>query len=284
MNYKNYHLTIGNDSNSYTFVYELEQHHPAQTWANLMESTTVDALKKGYNPWMGSMGSTSPEKRTAAVSRLIALISSLNQWVPEKIETQWDENDPQHCLNKLHVHFPEIVRVEKDPERLRQISEYNDVIHILEHLYKNQQHESLMLVVLPNFGRSVPINDDDYALFDPSVKFGEMVLHYPLVGREAFAMLKGNDYDCPVEQIRPQNIISPYHHLRFFDDPADTEMYRKRFKDFYERSTIKQKYKIDDPKLAFGFIKLGKLVSILDRSEILNIVRSCNKIISWKIT
>jgi len=172
MTYKNYHLTIGNDSNSYTFVYELEQHHPAQIWANLMESTTVDALKKGYNPWMGSVGSTSPEKRTATVSRLVTLISSLNQWVPKKIETQWDNNDPQHCLNKLHVHFPEIVCVEKDPERLRQISEYNDVIHILEHLYKNQQHESLMLVVLPNFDKSVPINDDDYELFDPSVKFG----------------------------------------------------------------------------------------------------------------
>lgn len=280
MTYKQYHLTLGNSSSSYTLVYELEQHTPAQEWARLMKSTSVDSLRQSFNPWVGSV---SADKRIDASIKLNSLIESLNQWIPNKITNRWESGDFQNSLNKLHIHFPELENTETDPIRLAQLSEYNDTIHVLEHIYRNQDAERLMIVILPSMVSTVPIDDDDYLLFDPNVKFGEMVLHYPLVGRNVFELLKAKDYTCPVEQIRPQNIISPYHHLRFFDDPTSTELYHKQFKIFYDKSTIKEKYKIDDPNLAFGFIKLGRLTSTLTRDEILNIVKSCNKIISWEI-
>lgn len=278
--FKQYHLTIGNSSSSYTLVYELEQHRPAQEWARLMLYLDASMLRENFNPWAGS---TSNEKRTATTKRLIELIESLNQWIPNKIETQWDVSDFQNTLNKLHIHFPELEQSEKDPVRLSQLTEYNDTIHLLEHLYRNTDSERLMLMILPSMIESVPLKDDEYTLFNPNVKFGEMVLHYPLVGRNVFELLRAKDYNCPVDQIRPQNIITAYHHLRFFNDPTDDVSYRASFARFYDKSTIKEKYNIDDPKLAFGFIKIGRLVSDLSNEEILKIVMSCDRIISWEI-
>lgn len=278
MTFKQYHLTLGNSSSSYTLVYELEQHTPAQEWAKMMKSTVIDPARQ--NPWVESEYF---EKRLTTANRLNELIQLLNQWIPNKIEAVWDVNDFQNSLNKLHIHFPELEKSEKDPVRLSQLSEYNDIIHLLEHLYRNGSANRLMLVISPKINEVVNINDEDFLLFNPSVKFGEMVLHYPLVGRNAFELLQAKDYTCPIEQIKPQNIITPFHHLRFFNDPTDAGTYREQFKHFYSQSTIKEKYSIDDPKIAFGFIKLGKLVTSLGREQILKIVRSYNTIDSWKI-
>ena len=278
MTYKQYHLTLGNGSSSYTLVYELEQHTPAQEWARLMKSTEIDPQRQ--SPWIES---SYFKKRLDTVDSLNKLIDSLNQWMPDKIETKWDANDFQNSLNKLHIHFPELEKSEKDPARLSQLSEYNDTIHVLEHMYRNGSAEKLMLVISPKITEVVNIKDEDFSLFNPSVKFGEIVLHYPLVGRNAYELFHAKDYNCPIEQIKPQNIITPFHHLRFFNDPIDVNTYRQIFNDFYHKSTIKEKYSIDDPKIAFGFIKLGKLVTSLGREQIIKTVKSFNTIVSWEI-
>lgn len=282
MVYKNYTLTIGNSTESYSLVYELNHHRPTQEWARLMLSVTPDELRQGFNPWVGLLSTN--EHIHNRVSRFNQLIVELNEWIPNRIDDIFNQNDYQNCLNKLHIHFPELEATETDLDRLRQLSEYNDIIHELEHIFREKNNERLMIVLCPRMNETVPLNDEDYNLFDPNVKFGEMVLHYPHVGRNCFELLKAGDINCPIDQFKPQSMISPYHHLRFFDDMCDTVTYNKKFSEFYSRSSIKQVIDIDDPKKAFGFIKLGKLKTTLPHSEILNIIRSCNRIISWKIT
>jgi hypothetical protein len=284
MSYKNYFLTIGNDSDSYTLTYELESHFPAQAWAEMMQTATVETLNKKSNPksnpWFGIKNY---EDLKIKVKRINELIDVMNTWLPEKITSKFDESDYHKSCVKLHVHFPDIEQNEKDPEKLNQLYEFNWAIHLIQSYVDSMIDEKMMLIICPEFTKNVLINDDDYGLFKPSVPFGGLVLHYPLVGQNAFSALKFNDYDCPPDQINPQNIITTYHHLRFFDDPLDNEMYKQRFKEFYDKSTIKQRYNIDDPKLAFGFIKIGQLVTELSKDDVKNIVRSCNKIVSWKI-
>lgn len=281
MNYTYYNLKIGNGTDFYTLKYKLNQNRPAQEWARLMKNVRPSSLRSGLNPWQGL--SHDNEYISKKITRFNELIFLLNQWIPKKIDSVFIENDYQNCLNRLHIHFPELEQKEKDKIRLSQLSEFNDAIHELEYLFKCRGSEKIMLLLCPEIIETVTLSDEDYLLFDPNVMFGDMVLHYPHVGRNCYELVRANDFNCPIDQFKPQSVISVNHHLRFFDDPNDTKQYRIKLLNFYNKSSIKQVIDIDDPKLAFGFIKIGKLDLTYSRDEIMNIVRKCNKIISWDI-
>lgn len=283
--FSSYSIFIGNEHETFSLLYELERHRPAQEWARLMNLLTVDSLRLNFNPWHG-LSRTSIEK----VNRLNALIDLLNEWLPpdEKIPGHWDEKDPQNSLNRLHIHFPEHQKNEINSDRSLQLQEYNDTIHGLEDIIRLSatSKEYVWLLVLPDKGEKVALDDDDYKYFQPQRVFGELCLHYSHIGRHPLELLKARDFNCPIEQIVPQRLISPYHSLRFHDD-ATNEQYHTWFSRFYEKSMIKQMHDLGDPKMAFGFISMGKLISIngkvLNRNEILSVIKSTNKILGWKV-
>jgi len=114
-----------------------------------------------------------------------------------------------------------------------------------------------------------------------------LCLHYPHVGRHPLELLKSRDIVCPVDQIVTQKLITPYHSLRFSKDPYSEQQYNSAFDKFYKISKINQIVDRNDPKLAFGYIPIGKLISVNDslvtKEVITDIVRNTNKILSWKI-
>ena len=278
--FKNYKVTLGNNSNSYQFEYELEQHRPAQEWANLMQSVTVDSLRLGLNPWQGLKKST-----VETVNRLTELIELINEWLPESdcVLNCWDDADPTNSLNKLHVHFPHIEKNETDRTRLSQLTEYNDTIHCLEDIIRGGG----WLLILPDRNTEVSLIDDDFRHFHPHRFFGELCLHYPHIGKHPLELLKSKDFNCPVDQIFTQKLITSYHSLRFHED-ATTEQYMQRLNEFYKISTLNQAYSINDPKLAFGYITLGKLTTVngksLPKEEVLAVVKNTDTILTWDIS
>ncbi len=278
--YQYYDITL-QGTDTVTLTYKLEQHRPAQVWAGIINTAEVDRLRPTLNPWRDFDKSI----LTSKIHYLLELVLKLNEWLPDdnKIKEKWDHTNHQLSVNKFHIHFPEQEKTETDPERKSQLSEYNDLIHEIEILALGQNKKQIPhLLICPDGYDLIQLQDDDYKLFRARRVFGELCLHYCHVGRHPFELYAANDIDCPIEQIVPQTIISAFHTCRFYTDELLEHYHKPKFREFYERSTLKNVMAFNDPKMAFGYITLGKLVTTESETEILERVKNCNKVISWK--
>ena len=278
--YKYYELVL-QGTDEVTLIYELESHRPAQVWADLISKKNPKDLRPSLNPWQNFYKDTVDEK----IDALETLIDQLNSWLPHEnqIKQKWDKNDNQSSVNRLHVHFPEQEKNETDLVRREQLTRYNDSIHELEGLTHRSEEKRPRLLLCTDGGDRVPLEKDDFELFDSSVKFGNLKLHYPHVGRHPFELYAAGDTTCPVDQILPQYEISPYHTLRFYDNQYLHHWHRGRFKSFYDRSTLKQKIAFNDPRMAFGYINLGNLVDHTCKNKLVEKISNCNTIKRWMV-
>jgi hypothetical protein len=276
INYYTIHLK--NDIKQYQFVYELERHTPAQLWADMMMTLDVSKLRAGLDPWRGRS-----QDLSSMTDELTNLIAELNLWIPNKITASWDSTNPKDSLNQLHIHFPDLEKIyKKDLIKRGQLARYNDLIHGIEQAYHAtvSGKDSLRLLLCPVSPRA-PIMNEDYQLFSPEIHWGDLLLHYPHVGRHPLELCLNNDRACPQDQIVPQHEISAFHTLRFHDQGL------RNFQDFYHNSKLAWPYALDDPKLAVGYIRLGKLISVdhntVDRDTVNSIVNSCSSVAAWTI-
>lgn len=266
--------------NGYKLTYKIEQHRPAQVWAGLMLNASVSKLRTTLNPWRDFDKSILPYK----IKHLETLATLINEWLPYKIVDKWDHNNHQASVNKFHIHFPEQEKNETNPLRRSQLSEYNDLIHEIEILaLGNNQKQIPHLLICPDGYETVPLLDDDYKLFNPQRRFGELCLHYCHVGRHPFELFAAWDTTCPIDQIVPQTLISTFHTCRFYNDIFLPHWHKPRFREFYNQSTLKQVIEFNDPKMAFGYIPIGQLITSDSEEIVLNKVKECNKIIEWKV-
>jgi hypothetical protein len=282
--YTNYTIALSGDIESCILTYTIQEHEAAQVWASLMKQVDVSSLRDTLNPWQNFNIAGLPQK----IDRLEILIDELNSWLPEdkNIRKKWNHADHQESVNRLHVHFPEQEKSETDKDRLRQLSEYNDLIHEIEGLTRRPNQPSPYLLICPDGLQDITLND--YSRFKAQRYFGELCLHYCHVGRHPFELYSARDISCPIEQIIPQHAINTYHTLRFHDDDYLEHWYKPNFRRFYELSTLKQKIQFDDPKMAFGYIPLGTLEKVNDSVDftkelVYTLVSNCNKIDHWEI-
>lgn len=241
-----------------------------------MRQVSVTDLRPSLDPWHG-LGNYKEKAK-----ELNLIIDQLNTWIPHTIPGYFDVNNPELSLNQLHVHFPEQQNVETDPVKLKQLTVYNDLIHQID-LGIRSKGKNLFLLLCPNSNLFETIQDEDYKLFQPYWIFGDLMLHYPHVGRHPYEIFTTNDIDCPPDQIVCQSKISTFHTLRF----SSAYLTKDNFKNFYYESGIKWPYDFDNKKLSFGYIKLGQLATvndeILDKESIIEIVKSSSKITNWNI-
>jgi hypothetical protein len=137
-----------------------------------------------------------------------------------------------------------------------------------------------------NRKKSVLLNDNDYQYFSTNRYFGCLRMGYFHIGRHPWELCCANDINVPTDQILCQTVIGPIHYLDF-SSGGSIEWQKTRFKEFYYSSGINWPYAFDDPKLAVGYIHMGELKLIngltMPKDEIYSIVKSCNKIVNWKI-
>ena len=274
--FKYYHIILANNKEKFTFTYEIFAHRPAQIWAAITSQVKATDLRPNLNLWRGIN-----KNYQDLLSELKIVTDEINLWSDNKMEINSSMN-MQAVLNKLHIHFPDSKAI-NDPEKKQQLTKFNDLIHELEQLYTNkifQQEFFYILLCADNFAM-YDLESKDYQYFDPTIKFGDLTLHYCHVGRHPYEVFIRNDKDCPKEHILPQTKISCFHTLRFFDNRFDST----KWKTFYTDSQIMWPYKIDDPRLALGYIKLGKLLYIngqqQSRNHINYIARSCHSVCDW---
>lgn len=263
-------------------TYKLYSHGPAQTWAKLIKNCNVEQLRKSLNP-IRAINNIEDK-----INELIQLIEKMNMWIPTKIITFSNDDTIANNLNRLHIHFPELEKSETDTSRLEQLSAYNDLIHELETLNgaKNSNKNLSYILLCPDIHNELNelISIEDFKYFTPNRNIGDLLLHYSHVGRHPLELYLNNDVNCPANQILPQYEISPFHTLRFSKFTVD----QTKFTNFYYTSKLKWPYKIEDPRLAVGYIPVGTLIKIND-VEVENnamcqeLVMPDTTIIGWKI-
>lgn len=282
--FKKYNIVLASGDDKTTLTYTLSDSPIAQTWAGMMSKVRPRDIRPYSTPWRGVFKDWDEK-----ISELNDVIDQLNSWIPEKIEGKWDNADKNESLNRLHIHFPELEKTETDPDKKLQLSRYNDLIHEIQILLEvnTTEKEQLQLVICPEGTKAdiapVPIPDDRYWEFTHNFSFGDLVLHYCHVGRHPYEIFTRNDTNVPEDQIIPQSMIYTYHSLRFFDSKFN----RGYFQQFYLNSKIKWPYKLTDPKLAFGYVPMGKLSLVngerWDREATYQLVKTANEILSWNV-
>jgi hypothetical protein len=267
------------------FTYELDDHRVARVWADLMKPLSVTSLQQGADPWHGRISSL--DKR---VNEFNFLIDAINLWIPNKIPGHFDATDPQASLNRLHVHFPEQHYVETDLGHLDQLRRYNSLLHQIEKIYRSIEtiktpgaDEKITILAAQAQPTCVPLEPEDYKLFTTNFRFGDLMLHYPHVGRHPFEILTSKDTDCPQEQILCQTDISASHTMWFYHSYVSPG----EFKEFYTNSKITWPYSVDNPQLAVGYIRLGRLIEVNYEPpfhhKTLELVKQATKITNWQI-
>lgn len=258
------------------FTYSLLNIRPAKVWADLISQTRVDSLRGSLDPWHGVTKGLYEK-----ISRFNYIIDRLNTWMPVPIPGYFNETNPTESLNRLHIHFPEHEQNETDVTRLQELYEYNDLIHQID-LGLRSNNSKLFVLVCPHIDSYVKLELNDYQYFTSDFSVGDLLIHYAHIGRHPMEIFGARDINCPSDQIICQSRISPSHSLRFYNSSVNKENFSK----FYYGSRLQWPYQLKDPRLAFGYIKIGNLVSINDSTNVENsidIVKQCSKITNWAI-
>jgi len=267
-----------NFTNNISMIYDLVDEDIAHQWANLITQRNSSELCN-INHYTGY---GSEELINQRIQRLYELADLINEYDDTRvIKQEINRNTWKVALHIMHVHFPEM---KNDPNYQKAwpfLTEYNDIIHWLESILLNVWDKgtgsSLFRVTL-DFNKSVfefyDIPESAYKLFTPITAFGDLSLHYTHVGKNALELFTVNDFECPPEQFIPQRKFNASCRLYFRDNIFSTDelktQYLQNWKQFYnKRGEEFWKLGIDDPKLAFGYCKIGSMSKlIIDGKEI----------------
>lgn len=298
---------VVNFSNNITVIYDLLNEDIVTSWTNLIKIKTVNDFCK-INHYIGY---ANEEVINNYIQRLYEIADIINLHVPDRvIKKEINKATWKKALQEMHVHFPELKQDENYKDIWNYLSEYNDIIHWLESILLNVWNnstltESSLFRITLDFNKTtdtfVSISEDSYKLFDPYINFGDLCLHYTHVGKHAQELFIVNDLTCPPDQFVPQVTFSASCRMLFTDNFHNTDTKKKllqyRWNKFYnDRGGYDfWGYHIDDPKLAFGYLKIGNLTRIIENNiDIpipIHIQELCDfrkklvktKIINWKI-
>ncbi len=262
--YNNYWVRL---DNGVELTYQLESHSVAQRWAHKIASIDSSYIHPSYNAMRGMGG----RSLTALLLELDSLINSLNQWIPDPIVDRVDITQLNASLNRLHIHFPELEASESDSLRLAQLYRYNNIIHEIQYTIKPSPY----ILMCYSHVDHEPLLESDYSLFRSSWTAGSLLLHYAQVGRHPLELMLSRDLECPQDQIRPQTLLSSSHTMRFFSCPVRSA----DFAGFYSTSGYLWPYAVEDPRLAVGYIPLGKIMGAVPMDRL----RQARAVVDFKV-
>lgn len=256
-----------NFTDDITLTYDLVNEEVVDGWAEMLKTRTIN----DFCPINHYVGYVTDDQLQSRIQRLYELADAINLHASERvIKVEITKDNYQSAINTMHVHFPELVNDANYSHIWPQLSEYNDLIHWIESTVKacwrtnTSISESGLFRITLDFNKSYTafreFPESAYKLFDPHSVFGELKLHYTHVGRHAQELYVGRDMVCPKDQFVPQRLYSASVRMHFTDDfyvnPLSWKsFYEQRGKDFWEMD-------IDDPRMAFGYAKIGKLSKI----------------------
>lgn len=253
-------------TNDITLTYRLVNSEITDMWCDLIQNHTTNDLCKTNH----YVGYASQQTIQSKIDRLLYLADLINEHAPDRVIKQDITGDNwKQALHVMHVHFPDLKNDDSYKHIWNELSEYNDIIHWLESTLALSDSGNFRITL--DFNKSnttfLDIPDSGYELFTPYTNFGYLLLHYTHVGKHAHELFSVKDMTCPPEQFVPQRTFSASVRMYFTDNFHDTiekqQLYNNRWKAFYlARGKDFWKYELDDPKLGFGYMKIGELVNM----------------------
>lgn len=292
---------IVNFSDGITLTYNLIDHDIVQSWSTLISKHTILDLCPNNH----YLGYASKELAQQKIDRVVYLADLINERVPNRVIKQpLSLTQYRKALAVMHVHFPDLKNNIAYQDIWDILTEYNDIIHWLESSLPQLGKSSYFRITL-DFNKSntdfLPIPESAYELFTYECSFGDLMLHYTHVGKNASEIFITRDFVCPPEQFVPQRTFSASTRMHFFNYFYDTQLQKDalqlNWKRFYNERGGKDfwGYDVDDPKIAFGFMKIGSIDSITISNETYALPKSLTElndfrdmlvnahIIDWKI-
>jgi hypothetical protein len=292
-----------NFTDGISITYKLIDDTVTTQWAELISAQTIDNVC----PINHYIGYASEQLITYRINRLYELADLINLDVPDRvIKHDINQDNWRVNLHLMHIHFPDLKNDVKYSHLWNYLTEYNDIIHWLESVLiniwgqsKHQSRSSTFRVTL-DFNKStevrVPIPENSFTMFYPLLNFGDLLLHYTHVGKNAHEMFIMKDYSCPKDQFIPQRDFNASVRMYFLDNftpPENADMLYNAWQQFYNDKGGYDYwgYEINNPKIAFGYLKIGEIESISNMSvpktlEELNEFRDRlvkTKVIDWEI-
>jgi hypothetical protein len=269
-------------------TYNLVNEEIVDSWVNLIQNHTInDCCHTNHY-----VGYSSEELIQQRIDRLYSLADIINSHAPDRVIKQTLTMDSwEQSLHTMHVHFPDLKNNEEYRHIWNELSEYNDIIHWLESTLRIKGSNNFRITLDLNKATTtfLPIPESAYKLFTPFSNFGYLCLHYTHVGKHAQELFAVNDYVCPPDQFIPQRLFSASVRMLFTDNYHDTkqkqDMLLNRWRLFYHNRGIDfWGYDISDPKIAFGYMKIGKLSSITIGNSIVPIPDTINELNDFRKT
>jgi hypothetical protein len=267
---------VVNFSNEITLIYDIVDADISMSWSELISSSTVNNCCK-INHYVGY---ASESLITERIQQLYYLSDIINRRAPDRvIKQEITRSTWSQALQVMHVHFPDLKNDISYQDIWHILSEYNDIIHWLESILLNvwgnipyTTNSSLFRVTL-DFNKStntfLPIPIDAYTLCEPAAQFGDLLLHYTHVGKHAQELFSVNDLVCPESQFVPQTLFNASCRMLFTDYFYDTVQKKENLKQRWEQFYIERggyefwKYEVNDPRIQFGYLKIGSLTQIV---------------------
>jgi hypothetical protein len=262
------------------FTYELDDHRVARVWADLMRNMVVTDLYKGADPWHGKSDDLSRR-----VDEFNFLVDAINTWAQEKI-LRFDVNNSVESLRRLQVSKDQYIYQQLSSDQSQQLRYFGYLINQIERALSMQTtgKESISIQVTPHYPTMIALENDDYKLFRKKFAFGDLLLHYPHMGKSPYELASKKENNCTAHQIVCQHAVSQGHVMRF----SPSLMTDAEFAEFYTASGIEWPYQLNDPRLAVGYIRLGRLIEVnygyaYNKIKTTGIVKASKQITNWQI-
>lgn len=287
---------ILNFEDSLSLIYQLNDCPVNDHWISLIQKRNISEVCPNNH----LSGITDEKLVQDKINRFYQLIDIINVYSPKKIiKIQITDENWKYAFEKMHIHFPELKNNSNYLEIYGYLTEYNDLIHWLESNFLSQNLYNSMCRITLDFNKSVyefyDLPDKSYQYCEPFITFGDLVLHYTHVGRHAYEQFIVNDIVCPKDQFVPQRTYNASVRLSFNDlckiKYQSKDKMLQQWQNFYNlKGGIDfWQYKITDPKIQFGYIKIGSLHQVIKNNEnidnkkqIIDLITN-NKIINWII-
>lgn len=284
-----------NFTNNVSMIYDLVDEEIAHLWAKSIQQRNINELCE-INHYTGYGSESLINQRIQRLYQLTDMINSYD--VTRVIKQEINKDTWRVALHLMHVHFPDMKNDKKYIDAWPLLTEYNDIIHWLESIFLNiwsdnkKDSDSSMFRVALDFNKKVnefiTIPDEAYKLFTPFTKFGDLSLHYTHVGKHAFELFMVNDFECPPDQFVPQRTFNASCRLYLTDDFYSSDLLKQqqleRWNKFYVDRGGFDFWQLDitDPKIAFGYCKIGRINHIIVNNNICPIPITLNELNSFR--
>ena len=292
-----------NFTDNISITYKLVEDSVVTQWVELISAQTISNMC----PINHYIGYASEDFVLERINRLYELADLINHAIPERVikqkitKSNWRVN-----LHLMHIHFPDLKNNYSYKHLWHYLTEYNYIIHCLESILvniwsdTNYPSKSSTFRITLDFNKTsnkrLSIPENSYNLFCPLMNFGDLLLQYTHVGKCAHEMFLHQDFDCPKDQFIPQREFNASVRMHFLDNfvpknkvPALYDSWKQFYND--KGGFDYWGLDIDDPKIAFGYMKIGEIESISDRDiphtlEEMNQIRDklvTTKVLDWQI-